>query len=337
MVDYVESSYVTYEKTNNYWQTDESLVATRSKSNIDTVKWVIIYETSASAVAVETGEIDMSHTTNASDYGLYMDTDGKAYDGYKAVISNSNMLYGMTFNCGDNSICSDINLRKAICYAIDAEAIAANVFKGYGRAVGSYVHPAYADYAPEMEDLNNYYRYNIATAKDYLSKSNYNGEVVKILVAPTGSTPATAILVQAYLSAIGINCQLLAYESATFNSYLYEETGSVWDFVVTANQGASGAEYLWAILFANDNSLYSYGSLQHIRDNRLQTLYEAMFGVDTNNTKTVSAFLDYLNDQCYQYGIMCFDKYTFGGGRVTDLVLNGLGHIIPGACTVLPD
>lgn len=333
LADFVEGSYVTYEKTNDYWQTDASLVATSAQANADIVKWVQAEDNTACAVALQNGEVDFIKSANASDYSLFMDEDMNAIDGYTVAAVASQMTYSVFFNCSEDSICSDINLRKAICYAIDTEAIAANIFGNYASAAGNFINPAYADYDESLEDLDNYYRYDADLAASYLSASGYNNETVRILVKTTGQGKNIGTLVEGFLLNAGIACETMTYETAIYNSYLYEEDAQ-WDMVVTADQGGTGTEYMWSVLYMDDNRLNEFGNLLHIEDSTLQSLYEAMASVDGNSTQSLGAFLDYVNENCYQYDIMNFYKFSFGGSRIEELVVNALGEIVCGACVL---
>lgn len=333
LTDYEEGSYVTYEKTNNYWQTDESLVATSALANADIVKWVMVEDNSACAIALQTGEVDFIKAANFSDYSLFMDENMNAIEDYCVAALESQMTYGIAFNCGENSLCSDINLRKAICYAIDTEAIAANIFGSYATAAANYINPAYADYDASLEDLDSYYRYDAELAADYLSESAYENETFTILSSSTGSSKDISTLVQGYLLALGIQCEVETYESALFSNYYYDENAQ-WDIVITGSQGGTGTEYMWSVLYACDNTINDWGNLLHIDDSTLQELYETMADVNTNSTETLGAFLDYVNENCYVYDIMNFYKFSFGGSHIQELVVNNLGEIVPGACVL---
>lgn len=337
VTDYLEGSYVLMEKVDDYWQTDESLLAEHQLSNVDTIKWVIISDMSQSAAAVESGEIDHAMVINAADYGLFMDDQGNAKEGYVVEVADNNLTYGLTFNCSENSLCSDINLRKAIATAIDNEAMAQSAFKGFGRAVGNYVNPAYMDYDESLEHADSYYAYDLAKAKDYLAKSDYAGETIKILVSSNRNAKGVMVLLEAYLADLGVKVEMSQYEAATFNSYYYGESDTEWDLTLTVDQGATGADYLWTVLYAADASLYDFGNLIRVEDAKLQELYDAMASKETNSTETVKAFLDYVEENCYMYGLIEGYKVNIGGNRVESLSIDCLTNVNCGGCVVEAD
>lgn len=337
VTDYLEGSYVTMEKVDDYWQTDVSLLAEHQLANVDTIKWVIISDMSQSAAAIESGEIDHAMVISSADYGLFMDDAGNAKDGYVVELADNNLTYGLTFNCSKNSLCSDINLRKAIATAIDNEAMAQNAFQGFGRAVGNYVNPAYLDYDESLEHADSYYSYDLAKAKDYLAKSDYNGETVKILVSSNRNAKGVMVLLEAYLAELGLTVEMSQYEAATFNSYYFGESDTEWDLTLTVDQGSTGADYLWTVLYAADASLYDFGNLIRVDDAKLQELYNAMASKETNSTQTVKDFLDYVEENCFMYGLIEGYKVNIGGSRVESLSIDCLTNVNCGGCVVKAD
>ena len=334
LTDFLEGSYATFEKVDDYWQTDESLLSYKQKSNIDTIKWVIIADMAQSAAAVESGEIDHAMVINANDYGLFMDADNNALDGYVVDVTDNNLMYGLTFNCSEDSLCGDINLRKAICTAIDNDALAESVFKGFGRAVGNYVNSAYLDYDESMEHADSYYAYDIDQAKKYLDASDYNGETLKVLVSSNRNAKAVMVLLEAYLRDLGLNVEMSQYEAATFQSYYYEASGESWDMTFTCDQGTTGSDYLWTVCFAADGSLYDFGNLLHHEDAELQKLYDDMASKDKNSKETVQKFLDYVEENCYMYGLIEGYKVNIGGGRVKSMCIDRLTNAYCGGFVV---
>ncbi len=333
LTDYVEGSYVTYEKTNDYWQTDESLLTTKGQANADVIQWVVVEDNSAGAVALQTGEVDFIKAADAVDYELFMNDDMTPKEGYNVSVINSQMTYGITFNCGSSSNVSDVLMRQAICYAIDTEAIAANIFGDYAQAAGNYINPAYADYDASLEDLDDYYRYDVEKAQSLMAEAGYNGETIKILCPSTGQAKNIGPLVQGYLLAAGFEAEVDVYESAIYSSYLYDSNPE-WDIAITADQGGTGCEYMWSVLYQCDNTLNDFGCLLHVDDSTLQQKYEAMASASTNSSETLGDFLNYVNENCYMYDIMNFYKFTFSSSRFETLVTNSLGDLVAGACVV---
>jgi len=319
LTDFIEGSSATMERVDDYWQTDKSLLAYKQLHYPKTIVWVIISDNSQTAAAIESGEIDHAMVVSADNYGLFVDENGNAKDGYAVEITVNNLTYGLTFNCGEGSICSDINIRKAIATSIDNDAIAASAFKGYGRAVGNYVNEAYLDYDESMEHADTYYHYDPDQAKKYLDEANYNGEPVRLLITGNRNAKGVMVFLESYMSAIGLNVEMQQLEQAAFIPMYYDEKGSDWDVVFTVDQGATGADYLYNVLYAADENMNSFGNLLHIKDAKLQELYDAMAGKDTNSTETVQALLDHIEENCYMYGLVEGYKVNIGSKRIKQL------------------
>lgn len=337
MVEFEEGSYVLFEKTNDYWQTDESLIADRSQANVDYIRWVIINDMNAGAVALENGEVDHVMAMNTADYSLFMNKDLTAVGDYQVKVCDNNVFYGMVFNCNEASPCSDVNLRKAIATSIDMDAVVANVLTGYGRPAGNFVNPAYVDYDESMEHYDTYFPYDEAEAKRLVEAADYNGEPVKMLVSGNGNLIAASVLFEAYMKAAGINVEICQYENATYNSIRTTDSATEWDIMLINEQPASSASNLWGVMYFADESLYDFGNLQHFSDPKYQELYETMAAKDTHSTKSVQAFLDYTEENCYMYGLFVAYRCTFGSTNVLELAVDGTGNILCGGCKVKPE
>ncbi|MCD8389025.1 MAG: ABC transporter substrate-binding protein [Oscillospiraceae bacterium] len=337
LTEYQEGSYVLFEKTNDYWQTDESLMTDRGLAYPDTIRWVVIADSSAAAIALESGEIDHSMVIDTVDLPLFVNDDMSAVDGYAVAQRENNILYGVVFNCSEASECSDVNLRKAICTAIDIEALTTNVLGAYGRPVGNMLSPAFIDCDESMEHLDSYFPYSAEEAASLVEASDYDGSEITMLVGGNANLRAAAVLIEAYLEAVGINCAIEEYETATFDSIRYSADDTAWDFCLVNEQPSSAAGDLWSVLYFADNTLYDFGNLQHFEDATYQELYEAMCDKNTHSAETVQAFLDYTEENCYMYGLFCQYKISIGGGDVISIGVDASGNINCGGTQIKAD
>ncbi len=335
LTSYEGGSYYTYEYTGKYWQTDESLISTRSMHNVDKITFRVYTDKSTDAIALEKGETDASGGLNYADYITFCNPDTfEAKPGYNNDVITNNALYNLVFNCSENSPCADINLRKAICTAIDVDACN---YLGFGagqyRNAGGYTNPVWMDYSEKVDD-GEYYNYNEELAKDYLAKSGYNGETIRMLVCQNTSARTMATAIQAYCSAIGIKMELLEFDGAVYNEEKRDETGTHWDIDFN-NERAN--YYAWGGLGYWSTSFYSNG-LNHayIADEKLQSLYDTMSRTDSTEDDVV-AFCAYLEEQCYGYALTTYYQPCFTNDRFTNIVRFPQGNFILGACTVTPD
>lgn len=60
-----------------------------------------------------------------------------------------------------------------------------------------------------------------------------------------------------------------------------------------------------------DTKNYSNGeTMPHIEDAKLQELYDDVASVERNSPEAVQAYLDYLEENCYVYGLY-YSDYTY--------------------------
>ncbi|MGM9606562.1 MAG: ABC transporter substrate-binding protein [Oscillospiraceae bacterium] len=328
-------NYFEYEYTGNYWQTDTSLISTRSMYNVDKIRFVVYTDRSTEAIALEKGETDCTGGLNYADYVTFCNPDTfEPNEGYNIDVITNNALYYLTFNCGENSPLSDINLRKAICHCIDVNAIN---YLGFGagqylNAVGM-ANPVWLDYTDKIDD-GSYFDYDVDLAKDYLSQSSYKGETLKMLVCQNNSARIMATAIQSYCSAIGINMELLEYDSAVYNEEARDETGTHYD-IDFRNQRAN--YYAWGALGEFSVNTYKGGKNHNfIYDETLQNLYDQM-SMSSATEEDYVAFCNYVEEQCYSYALSVYYQPAFTNDRFTNIVRVPQGNFILGACTIAPD
>ncbi len=149
----------------------------------------------------------------------------------------------MMFGWANDYIRNDLNLRLAIESALRKEDYVQGVLFGYGKVLDIDVVTGF----PTSPDEGTYtvIPYDQDAAKEYLSKSNYDGRELQIYVI-SGSTPEkVAQIVQGQLAEVGIKVAVVPCDTATFNAaqrgvtadiIIYDNTNVWFDF---CNPGAS--------------------------------------------------------------------------------------------------
>lgn len=325
------SSYV-YVVNENYWQPVEKRTAPMQLTMVDKVDLRVIKDTTTAALALENREIDCG-SINDDDLSLFLNDDLSAKVGYYCEMHAGNSLMEICFNCSEKSPCSDINLRKAINYAVDMDAIAYSIFGNRGHAAKGIAVPYWIDNICDEVADHEYFKYDIQLAEEYLKKSNYKGETLRMLVNPTAPLKTTATMMQAYLDAVGISLELLIYESALYEEYHKENDGERYDMDL---QFVAANFYSWQACQTISTENYTNG-LNHniIYDETLQNLYDAASAV-VHTKEDVIALNDYLEEMAYLRGVWYNDRLQIGLDRFTDLIYNNTDPIY-GACYVLPD
>ncbi len=324
LVSHTDGYSLTYERVENYWQTDPDYANPRDQHNVKTINWYVISESSQRAIALEQGTIDICAYVDSSDLDRFRG------DGYSIYSYPSILAMTLFPNCDESSPLNDINLRLAVCYAISNQGILNSVYGGDGQVLYDCGPEWSVNYDPDWSNGDNYYHYNTDTAKEYLEKSSYNGENLVIICQSDENSTNTAQIIQNFLLQINVNTSIEAYESSTFSEYI-KDPGK-WDLMVCTN-AVGNSNYLSAIegpMFAES---YSWGgSKNFIYDDDLQEILNTALQGDASK-EDIQALRDYMMDNCYMMGLVTPNTNVVLPENVTDVVLSKRNTIMPGACT----
>ncbi|WP_027399028.1 ABC transporter substrate-binding protein [Anaerovorax odorimutans] len=214
LVDYVKEQKIVLEKNENYWGDDVKL---------DKVIFNIIPDASARVMALSSGDVDMIIKVPESSVAkLEKDKD----------ITVNRKLTTFTdflqFNC-KNSPFDDLNVRKAVAYAVDTKSIVSNILDNIGIAAQGRL------YSPNMmyscEDLP-LYNVDQEKAKSLLAESGWKDENGDGIVEKNGKNLEVSLLVgqswsprekriaeacQAQLGEVGFDVKVKQLESAALS------------------------------------------------------------------------------------------------------------------------
>ncbi len=293
---YVADSKVILQCNEDYWQQDESLSSSLRQRNVDTVEFDIISEPSQNVIALEAGTIDFSQYVNSED--LYHFEDGGDYsDQYGVENVSVTEGYFITCNNSDSSPLADENLRKAVFYAIDADAIVTAVGGGLGacKALGC---PYYPDYVADWENEETYFNTcDLDLAKEYLDASDYNGETLTLLGCNDSIYSTIMTVIQASLGQIGINVEIEALETAQVQSLSADQ--DAWDLYIVKFGGGLDINAINKMVNANEyDGEYALG---FIVDDQLQSLYETAVTQATWDDEHMTELFEYVTDNAYAY------------------------------------
>lgn len=334
---YVPGSSVTFVANEDFWMkniTDEAWLAEHDYvinfQNVKSIEYQIIVDAGSRAIALEMGTVDAADSLNAADVDYFVQNPDLGVSPVEVPQSPPVAFY---YNCNELSPCSDVNLRKAICYALDNVAIAAGISFPGQAAYG--MHPRMYD-APESwttGEGRDYYNYNIEKAKECLAASSYKGETLVAMYMQNGAIPDVVIMMQAALKEIGITLELLPADMSVLNEYKLDYTK--WDMMFDI---LGGGNYLSATLkrFWTEDSAKSCNGMQvtGIVDTKLDELFVAM-KADTND-ETIEAWDNYFTyEMCYGYAVCLYSNQTAARSDV-NCVLTGAQHnVTPQAFTFI--
>lgn len=181
---------------------------------VETVYCYFATDDASRVAGMQSGEYDVAYSLPIDNYPIF---DGKDdYIVYNEMTGETCLIYNKKEGLG-----ADKTIRQAVNAALnDADIMMAGVPNPeFYRLDSSYMYMEqknwYSDSGKE------YYNQNDAEkAKELLAEAGYNGETFTILVSSDYTEFYNdAIVIQAELQAIGMNCELLVGDWATFLSY----------------------------------------------------------------------------------------------------------------------
>ena len=200
--EWVDGQYLKYTRNYDYWQGGDF-------TNVDVIYVWFITDPTAQNAAFINGDIDMIDNVNV-DLKAMLD---QVADQCTMEEQVKETMYYFQFKMDGVAPTSDQNLRYAIMHAIDREALC--TLMGGGRVMNDFFTLNAEGHQEDLPAIG----YDPELAKEYLAKSDYNGEEL-VLVSRTDIEYADSIMtaVADYLAQIGINTRVDMVDTATMNS-----------------------------------------------------------------------------------------------------------------------
>lgn len=133
----------------------------------------------------------------------------------------------------------DKRVRQALNYAVDKDAIVANILRGLGTVEATLVPASYLGFNPRLKP----YSYDPAKAKQLLAEAGYPNGFDIVFQSPRGRYLADAEVSQAvvgYLKAVGVNAELRYFEWGNYvNMYFKHQLGPI--FLIGSGSAALDA------------------------------------------------------------------------------------------------
>lgn len=321
LTEYTPDSSMTYERRDDYWQTDPSLIPAGLEANTKTIKFMAIPEVSQRVIALETGTIDEAVRIDAGTAAPYLEDDNYLYE---TMVDKEGITL---FFSGHESrpVANDENLRKAICYALDANAFVQGICLGHGEIMHDACSSSGMGYNPKW-DSEPYFDYDPELAKEYLEKSDYEGQELEILTVSTFQRQCE--IIQSYCEAVGIKVKINVVDKALASQLRLD--GSAYDLFLWKISTPSLA-YNWSIRY--DDTAYSTGDATSRHDDVLtQMLYETWTN-EGYTEENIDKIHYYLMDHAYSYGL--YKPYDYllirKDSGLTNAVNAYIGYLAPWA------
>lgn len=214
-VEWVSDARVRVQKNPDYWRKG---VDGNALPYLDEIEWKVIPDANVALASVESGEIDVAVPPLSE-----MDRLEKAGQ-YQLSSFIGSSWSGMYFNL-KLAPTDDVNLRRAIAYAIDREA--ENKALNFGRfqvATGILTPAAKWAYEPVASAP----KFDLAKAKEFLAKSKYpNGTKITVTIATSQEAAIRAALWQDMLKKINVQLELLPLQTYTNRMWVTQDVNAL--------------------------------------------------------------------------------------------------------------
>jgi len=188
------------------------------------------------------------------------------------------------------TVIADLNLRKAICYAIDIEGMITAVFAGYGKAMKDPISDMSIGWLDKWHD-EDYYEYDVEKAKECLANSSYKGEELVLLGGSNSTTQRVCQLIQGFLLQVGINLKLDLVDQALYTASRLD--GSLYDMTINTVGGESLPDH-WSIRY--DMNGYKTGDATSRHDEVLSNMLYETWTVEGFTEENIDKVHKYLKD-----------------------------------------
>lgn len=221
----------------------------QGKPDLDEVHYVFYSDENTRVNALKSGDVDII------DYVPAKDAADLEKGPETQLLRNTGPFMGLQFNTKFEPF-SKPEVRQAIAYAVDRSAIINTAFNGLGSPIyGIAIPKGYMGYSDAKA---NYFKHDVAKAKELLTKAGYpNGFEVRLLASSQYSFHQnTAVAIQSELAKIGIKVTL---DLPDWASRMAKASAADYDFTVLGSLGEiTDADWL---------SNYYYGGDKLVRTN----------------------------------------------------------------------
>ena len=329
--DWTPGSSYTYEKRDDYWQTDAALVARPAQANVDIITYQVIKEPAQQAIQLELGTIDMVNGLSYIEAARFM--EGGENEGTRNVFVYDSILAQLMYlNMSEGSLLAkDLELRKAIFHCINRADLILGASNGFGSECVTFGTEAGALGFLEKWYDEDYYTYDLEYAKECLANSNYNNEVIRIVSNNSDLKKSQIQLIQLMLNSIGINAECLPYEDALFNTY--KNDPNEWEILVDNTSAGAELASMWRRKFDPNNFKNDQGGANFMHDDELNQLLWACIDSSTYSEETVDAFHQALKERYSAMGLYAPMNFDVCSPIVVETYNNSVGHLLVNACT----
>ena len=318
---WTQGSSIVFEKNEDYWD-KENMEALQP---YDEVEYRFIGESTQIAIALETGAVDMVEGISNQDVPKFTEEKG-----FHTMPMIDVLARAILFNCDSSNPFSDVRLRQAVSYAIDADAVIDAVTDGVGERCHALIAAndttSFTDYNMAWND-EPYYEYDPEMAKQLLAEAGYpDGLKVRLMTKDTPEYNTTCQILQAYLAQVGIDVEIMAYENALYQTYRYDP--SAFDMYLAQVGGFESVVQPWK-WYVQGNPMNNNRNVCMFDAAEFWDIYSAAAQKETHSPETVEAAWQWMKENVPMYGYGFTQKYFIYNDNVVDPFVTWRGFHFP--------
>lgn len=196
LAEWVDDSHIALERFEDYWD--------KGKPYLDRIEIRHVPDIQVRATMLRTGEAHLIDEVDPSVVATLRDIPGIAVEEY-----DSWRWYGTQCDV-DKPPFDNPDLRKALAYATDREAIKQLIFGGTGRVMS---HPIAGGWAYDSS-LDGLMAFDLAKAREHLAKAGVAGQTFKLTASNSRLEQDLAQVLQAQYQELGITVEIETVDSA---------------------------------------------------------------------------------------------------------------------------
>lgn len=330
-----DSTVITLERNEDYWQ----LAAGRTPrpeqmANVQKIEYHMISETSQVVIGLQTGDLTACpEFNNVDDANTFANNPDFQITYYPQKFVNY-----LNANCDPASPLNDVNLRKAVFYAVDIDGLVlatggtherlyayANYYGGYSDATWF-----------KWEEMDNYNTYTggaiegvgsnrAEVVKYYLDQSSYKGQKLSILC----NSGDDATVISAQLAQYGINAEVNVQDRTSANTTAANP--GQWDLTVGMMAGDNIA-VVWEHGFGVANTGTGKTS-NFVDDPEWSAQLELCNTADGHTKENMEKWWQMAVDNAYTMGLYTTKTYMVLPADMVNAVQGDKLTFLPGACT----
>jgi peptide/nickel transport system substrate-binding protein len=234
LVEFTPGSQVVVEKNPDYWKRDD---AGQVLPYLDRITFRPIADASARMSALESGDVDMIHSNDASTVPR-----AEQNPALRVLPAEGSASTFFVMNLRRPPF-DDVRARQAVAYAIDRDAIDELLYDGARE-------PAYAPFEPGSQWLDEdveYLEHDLDRARELVDE--LGGLSFTFEHIPTPDSTARAELLQQQWEEAGMDVELATREQAALVSHIY--SGDDWEVASLRNQQIADPDQLYDTLHSN--------------------------------------------------------------------------------------